>query len=192
MRITSGKFGGRVLRMPKSGDVRPTQDRVREALFSMLMAEIPGCRFLDICAGTGAVGIEALSRGASDVVWIEGDKQVYQVTLRNVREIAGEEYTRNVVCSDHQRWLGGFRKAKPFDVVFADPPYIQTREKDLEELAKLLVKNNIITPLGIFVSETGRLSPVVEWDGWTIVTNRLYGQTRLVLRQLDDKQEEEK
>ncbi|MBR4476531.1 MAG: RsmD family RNA methyltransferase [Kiritimatiellae bacterium] len=71
MRITSGELGGRTLAVPKTGAIRPTQDRVREALFSMLQCEVPGSAFLDLFAGTGAVGLEAISRGASRATFVE-------------------------------------------------------------------------------------------------------------------------
>ena len=71
VRITGGDFRGRVLRIPKSGDIRPTQDRVREALFNILAPEIAGAAFLDLFAGSGAVGIEALSRGAASATFVE-------------------------------------------------------------------------------------------------------------------------
>jgi 16S rRNA G966 N2-methylase RsmD len=89
MRITSGIWGGRQVCVPK-GPVRPTQDRVREALFSILQSRIGGASFLDLYAGSGAVGLDALSRGAARVCWVEGDRKVFDVLRRNVCALLGD------------------------------------------------------------------------------------------------------
>ena len=84
MRITGGSFGGRNLLVPKSDEIRPTQDRVREALFNIIQFEVPGCDFLDLFAGSGAVGIEALSRGAASVTFVEQNRRHVAVLEKNL------------------------------------------------------------------------------------------------------------
>ena len=84
MRITGGEFGGRNLKVPKSDAIRPTQDRVREALFNMIQFEVPGSDFLDLFAGSGAVGIEALSRGAKSATFVESNRRHFSVLGENV------------------------------------------------------------------------------------------------------------
>ena len=84
MRITGGEFGGRILKVPKSDAIRPTQDRVREALFNIIQFEVPGADFLDLFAGSGAVGIEALSRGAKSATFVEQDRRHFSVLGENV------------------------------------------------------------------------------------------------------------
>ena len=88
MRITGGEFGGRILKVPKSDAIRPTQDRVREALFNIIQFEVPGADFLDLFAGSGAVGIEALSRGAKSATFVEQDRRHMPVLLENLRLVS--------------------------------------------------------------------------------------------------------
>ncbi|MBI3987315.1 MAG: RsmD family RNA methyltransferase, partial [Lentisphaerae bacterium] len=141
MRITGGVLGGRRLRVP-SGPVRPTQDRVREALFSSLAAFIPGARVLDLFAGSGAVGLEALSRGAAFVCWVESNRRVFAVLHENIRTLAGDASARmgpkedagglppgidpavaGLVLREALDFLSAAPPEAPFDLVFADPPY---------------------------------------------------------------------
>lgn len=185
MRITSGEFRGRVLKAPKGDKVRPTQDMVREALFSMLLAELPGASFLDLFAGTGAVGIEALSRGAGAVAWVEGDKSTIQITRRNIEDIAGHDHLHDVFCADVLRWISTYGKNASFDIVFADPPYALAKENGLENLAVALKQNKTVADSGLMITEMPIDAPVSAFPGWTILRDRTYGKTRLVIRQLD-------
>ncbi len=184
MRITGGQYRGRNVRTPRGDAVRPTQDRVREALFSMLLAELPGARFLDLFAGTGSVGIEASSRGAGDVVWVEGDRGVHRLTAQNVSTIAGEALARNVVCSDVMRWIRTAGRDTAFDIVFADPPYIQAKDGGLAELAEALKQSGVVAPGGLLIVEMPVDAPVAALPNWEILRDRTYGKTRLVIRQL--------
>ena len=186
MRITSGQFRGRIVKTPRGDAVRPTQDRVREALFSMLLAELPGARFLDLFAGTGAVGIEAVSRGAGDVTWVEGDRAVHRLAVQNVTDIAGEALARNVICSDVPRWIRTAGSGAAFDIVFADPPYVQARDGGLAELAAALKQHGVVAPGGLLIAEMPVDAPVAALPGWEILRDRTYGKTRLVIRQLGE------
>lgn len=187
MRITGGEFGGRVLKTPRGDRVRPTQDMVREALFSMLMADVPGARFLDLFAGTGSVGIEAMSRGASEVYWIEGDRGVAKTTLRNVSEIVGSDAEFRVVCSDVMRWIRSVGRNMAFDIVFADPPYADAKQDGcdggLVALADALAKGDVIARDGLLITEMPITAPVLSLEGWRLLRDRTYGKTRLVVRQ---------
>lgn len=187
MRITGGEFGGRVLKTPRGDRVRPTQDMVREALFSMLMADVPGARFLDLFAGTGSVGIEAMSRGASEVYWIEGDRGVAKTTLRNVSEIVGSDAEFRVVCSDVMRWIRSVGRNMAFDIVFADPPYADAKQDGcdggLVALADALAKGDVIARDGLLITEMPIAAPVLSLEGWCLLRDRTYGKTRLVVRQ---------
>lgn len=187
MRITGGEFGGRVLKTPRGDHVRPTQDMVREALFSMLMADVPGARFLDLFAGTGSVGIEAMSRGASEVYWIEGNRGVAKTTLRNVSEIVGSDAEFRVVCSDVMRWIRSVGRNMAFDIVFADPPYADAKQDGcdggLVALADALAKGDVIARDGLLITEMPIAAPVLSLEGWRLLRDRTYGKTRLVVRQ---------
>lgn len=174
------------MRTPRGDAVRPTQDRVREALFSMLLVELPGARFLDLYAGTGAVGIEAVSRGAGDVTWVEGDRGICRLTVQNVTDIAGAAFARNVVCADVSRWIRTAGRGAAYGIVFADPPYIQAKDGGLAELAESLRANGTVVPGGLLITEMPIDAPVAALPGWEILRDRTYGKTRLVIRQLAD------
>jgi 16S rRNA (guanine(966)-N(2))-methyltransferase RsmD len=123
MHVIAGSARGRRLLAPKGASLRPTTGRVKEALFSILLAELPGARFLDLFAGTGAVGIEALSRGASHVTFVESDAASCRLLRQNVTRCGFEG-----AAGIHQTLVESYLKAPapsapPADLVFADPPY---------------------------------------------------------------------
>jgi 16S rRNA (guanine966-N2)-methyltransferase len=119
LRIIGGEWRGRRIRFPAVEGIRPTPDRVRETLFNWLAAVVPGSRCLDLFAGSGALGLEALSRGAATVTFVERDRMAAQ----RLRETAGilAPQRATVVQADAAAWLG--RDAAPFDIVFLDPPF---------------------------------------------------------------------
>jgi 16S rRNA (guanine966-N2)-methyltransferase len=132
MRVIAGQYRGRVLKSPASLQTRPTSDRLRETLFNVLAPRLEGARFLDLCAGTGAVGIEALSRGASFVTFVDRVHRMCALVEENldllgvpeeltevVKSEAGE-YLRRTIEGNGQDWRGG---KEPWDVAFFDPPY---------------------------------------------------------------------
>ena len=188
MRITGGTLRGRHLKIPASGDVRPTQDAVREALGSMLADRWSGCVFLDLFGGTGSVGIEAWSRGASKVVWVEGTRSVARILEQNVQTLCGAESIpgeRKVIVEDVLRWL---KRPAPVaaDIAFADPPY-GGREKDdmLAEVMPLVATGRFLKPGGIFVAEQRASASELSIPGYAPLTTRRYGQTRLSLFQFE-------
>ena len=131
MRVIAGSHRGRRLSGPEGNALRPTSDKVRGALFSILGTQISGSRFLDLYAGTGAVGIEALSRGASAVTFVESDPKAVQLLRKNLmtcqlldRSQVWTERTASFL--DHKDRWGG-----PYDVLFADPPYADLNELDI-------------------------------------------------------------
>jgi len=126
MRVIAGHLGGRRLKAPKGRLTRPTSERVREALFAML-GELPGeGSVLDLFAGTGALGIEALSRGAGRAVFVERDAQVVRVLKDNLRSLGLETQAAEVRCADALAALRGARgRQETYDLVFIDPPYRQ-------------------------------------------------------------------
>jgi 16S rRNA (guanine(966)-N(2))-methyltransferase RsmD len=125
LRIIAGKFRGRKLKSPPSLQTRPTSDRLRETLFNILATRIEGARFLDLCAGTGAVGIEGLSRGAAHATFIDQSRRMCGLIENNLNslEIAQDDY--QVVLAEASDYLRRHVKKRelPFDVVFFDPPY---------------------------------------------------------------------
>ena len=178
MRVTGGEAGGRILAVPKSGDIRPTQDRVRAALFNILGAEIAGAAFLDLFAGSGAVGIEALSRGAAGVTFVEANRRHVAVLERNVETIFRRKPT--VACADASRWLATYA-CDGFDIGFADPPYALGEEKGYASVLATLATRGVIRPGGLFVAEMTAVQKAEETPGWALVRDRTYGKTRLCI-----------
>ena len=124
MRVIAGTFKGRVLQAPTWAGLRPTSDRLRETLFNILAPRIEEARVLDVCAGTGAVGIEALSRGAGAVTFVESDRRALALIEANLRQCGvTARYTidRHDALARASQPPGG-----PFDIVFLDPPYAQS------------------------------------------------------------------
>jgi 16S rRNA (guanine966-N2)-methyltransferase len=122
VRIVAGRLKGRRLRVPAGGDIRPTSERAREALFNILGQDLSGCDVLDLYAGTGALGFEALSRGARRAVFVESDPRT-AMSLRRAAEELGVDREARVVVGRVEDVLDRQRLGGPFHVVLADPPY---------------------------------------------------------------------
>jgi 16S rRNA (guanine966-N2)-methyltransferase len=137
MRIIAGKYRGRRLKSPPSLETRPTSDRLRETLFNILAPRIKGARFLDLCAGSGAVGIEALSRGAMHATFVDQSRKMCALIEANLDEIGIDNEEHDVVCTEATAFLQRLNKKEPprFDLVFFDPPYESDYEFVLERLA---------------------------------------------------------
>ena len=120
LRIIGGRHRGRRLRFPAGVEIRPTPDRVRETLFNWLQPRMDGARVLDLFAGSGALGLEAMSRGAAHVTFVERDRRAAAALSELLQE--WRESTATVVCADAFSWVKG-ASAAAFDIVFLDPPY---------------------------------------------------------------------
>ena len=122
MRIISGEYGGRVIKSPPDSRTRPTSDRLRETLFNVLAPHIEGARFLDLCSGTGAIGIEALSRGASHVTFVDRSRKACALIEENLDMLGVPEDATEILANSAENFAG--RKHEiGWDIVFFDPPY---------------------------------------------------------------------
>ena len=153
MRIIAGKYRGRNLKGPPSLDVRPTSDRLRETLFNVIAPLIEGVRFLDLCAGSGAVGIEALSRGAAHVTFVDRSRMMCSLIESNLDLCRIEGHETELVQSeakDYLRRMVGQLRAdwEPWDIVFFDPPYAMDYSPFLATFG---------TPASVLLSENGLL-----------------------------------
>ena len=130
MRIIAGKARSMPLKTLPGFSTRPTSDKIKETLFNMLSFDIAGSRFLDLFSGSGAIGLEALSRGAAEAVFVENSRQACEIIKQNIEftKLCG---TENVLCMDVIRALDFLRKENPYDFIFADPPYSAEYEKPL-------------------------------------------------------------
>ena len=185
MRIAGGGWRGRALRVPTGDAVRPTQDRVREALFSMLQGEVAGAAFLDLFAGSGAVGLEALSRGAARTTFVELAPRHLACLQANVATL-GAAPRCQVVRADVYAWLAG-RQGDLFDIAYADPPYALGAERGYAQMLGELAARGIVKPGGLFIAEMkSHQTPDVS-SSWDLCRDRVYGQTRLAVdRRIED------
>lgn len=122
MRIIAGDYGGRVIKSPPDSRTRPTSDRLRETLFNILAPQIEGARFLDLCSGTGAIGIEALSRGALHVSFVDKSRRACALIEENL-DLLGIPEDRTDVLSNSAENFSGRKHEQGWDIVFYDPPY---------------------------------------------------------------------
>lgn len=181
MRITGGEFGGINLKVPKSDAIRPTQDRVREAVFSMLQSEIPGCDFLDLFAGTGSAGLEALSRGATSATFVERDARHIACLNENIAKVlkSARAQAATVVRADAYRYIASYAGAG-FSVVFADPPYALGEERGYAGVLETLASREVLRRGGIFVAEmTAAQASEEAPKDWQLIKDRTYGKTRI-------------
>lgn len=179
MRIAGGEWRGRILKTPEGDAVRPTQDRVREALFSMLLNEIPGARFLDLFAGSGGVGLEALSRGAAECTFVELAPRHLAILRGNVSALAAEPRC-TLVRADAFAWLDVFAGA-PFDIAFADPPYELGAEKGYAGMLEAMAARDVVRQGGLFIAEMKSRHEPEESPAWELCRDRTYGQTRIAV-----------
>lgn len=177
MRIIAGIAGSIPLKVPRSL-TRPTTDRVREAVFSVLGPSVVEARILDLFAGSGSLGIEALSRGATSAVFVESHAPACAIISENLAK------TRLSAGNVHRRDVAAFLSNAPgegFDLVFADPPYARD-EASLEMLSRLLNNPDLVRTIssgGTLILESLAAVPLPESPLWTIDKERTYGTTRV-------------
>ena len=174
LRVISGSAGGLQLKSPKRHALRPTQDRIRQVIFSSLAERMEGAHVLDLYAGTGSFGIEALSRGAASATFIEQDAEAAQCIRDNLQHcrLSGE-----VRQSDARAWLQT-PASRPFDLIFADPPYLKEKGALDNDLPLDLLAAQL-APNGLFVWEHYAERLLGQAAGWTVTRQRSYGETGL-------------
>ena len=176
MRVVSGKARGIVLKAPNGFETRPTADRVKEAMFSILQFDLPGAAVLDLFGGTGQLGIEALSRGANKAVFVDQSDAACRLIRENLNRTHMVENAR-VVRSDYTAFLNNCRES--FDIIILDPPYA---EKFLEKSLKLITEIDILQSDGIIVAEypaekSLEINFLVEFQ----LKEYKYGNTKLMI-----------
>lgn len=178
MRITGGRLGSRRLSAPSGDATRPTSDRVREALFSVLAGRgvLQGARVLDAFAGTGALGLESLSRGAAYVAFVERDAKAIACLRTNVAELSVSD-----CCKVHACTVEIFLKQadKPYSLIFADPPYSLVRSESFAKLWSNLTDNLSLGGTAVLEHDTRDPSP--NSPHATLVSSRSYGDTTIAI-----------
>lgn len=175
MRVVAGAYRGRRLAAPAGHSTRPTSDRVREALFSILGADaVDGARVLDLFAGSGALGIEALSRGAREAVFVDSDPRAVAAIRHNLEALGVDA---RVHRRDALSWLGTAADGEePFDLVFADPPY-SSASRTAGRLSELLPP--LLTDTSLTVTESDKRDPLLL--ALPLIDERTYGDTRIAI-----------
>jgi 16S rRNA (guanine966-N2)-methyltransferase len=155
MRVIAGTYGGRRLQAPPGDATRPTSDRVREALFSILGPRVAGARVLDLFAGSGALGLEALSRGAAGATFVDSAPAAVRAVAANLTALGAEA---EVIRADALRWLrGATLAARHYDLVFLDPPYRRAGELGAPLSAALAP---VLAAGALVVTEADRRAPL--------------------------------
>lgn len=178
MRIVAGEFRGRRLHSPKNINIRPTSDRVREAIFNIIMPYLPDARVLDLFAGTGALGLEALSRGAAQAVFVDENLEAIRLILENVK-ICGVQDRAEIIHGQVDRVIRRFTRQGQmitrFQVVFLDPPYGKGYvERTINSLTHLT------SDTGLVVAEHhAKDSLPLQLGDWALSRERKYGDTKV-------------
>lgn len=193
--VTLRLSGGRRLQSPPGATARPTAARVRQAVLNLLASELPGCRWLDLCCGSGVMACEALQRGAAEVVAIERDRRVAAVARANLEAVAGgmgsPQPRVRVIQAEAHRWLvaqapatAGAEDAQareqPFDLIYLDPPWPAGLHGRLSED---LARGGWVTPGGTLVWECPSDQVPEVPIGWSLRDQRRYGGSSVVLLQ---------
>ena len=184
MRVITGRARGTVLKTPEGMQTRPTADRVKEALFSIIQFEVPGAKVLDLFGGSGQLGIEAISRGATCAVFVDASDKACRLIRDNLKRTRFENEGR-VVCSDYMSYLNGCREK--FDIILLDPPYA---EVFLENSLKRITEIDILQTGGIIVAERPADKALsLVFHGFTRSKDYKYGNTVLTIYRKDRQDE---
>ena len=175
MRIIAGQWRGRPLQAPAGQATRPTADRTRETLFSMLLSRLgsfDGLRVADIYAGSGALGLEALSRGAAHATFVENDPRALAAIRANLLALQANDRAEVIPSA-----ITNFVPTQPFDLIFADPPY---GARSGSHAVEAIARANWLAPGGWLAVETNAREPV-DPGRWQVDTERRVGRARLTL-----------
>jgi 16S rRNA (guanine966-N2)-methyltransferase len=183
MRITSGILRNRRFTVPQQ-EVRPTKERVREAIFSALGGSCEGLSVLDLFAGAGSLGMEAWSRGAASVTFVEHHTTVWKNLQQNIRSFESDQLG-NTKCikADAINYLK--RETGAYDLIFADPPY-DLPDAMMQTLAGI-VTHSVLTREGFLVYELRSSDPFEISDDWKLLRDKVYGDTRVLILTLNQK-----
>lgn len=177
IRIISGEFGGRLIDAPEGRRMHPMGERIRNALFNSIGSEVQGARVLDAFAGTGSIGLEALSRGAEHAIFIERDRLLQKILAGNIDRLGVNDRTM-LIRTSVANWLATKDDAK-FDIIFADPPYNDVQFSTVAGLFALLKPGALMV-----LSHPGK-GEVLSLNGVVVVDNRSYGNADLTYYRRD-------
>lgn len=180
MRVIGGLWKGRKLKARVPVGVRPTVDAMRETLFNIINNhfEYDDARVLDLCAGTGALGIEAMSRGAANTLFVEQSKSSIRALSDNLSGLAVDHYRYQIVQSDAVKFLEkhSANDHSPFDLIFADPPYAQ---RMITTILGLVAQNKVLSERGILIVEHAPYEVPIVPEDLELITSRAFGESVL-------------
>jgi 16S rRNA (guanine966-N2)-methyltransferase len=180
LRIIEGSEKGKLVKAPPARDVRPTSNKTRQALFNVLRSKIQSSRFLDVCAGSGVIGLEAMSRGAAELTIIEENRQALSILNENIDRLG---YKVKVIRGDCLKTLLRL-SSRSFDLIFADPPY---KSELGEAIAQVVASAELLADDGWLVIEHYRKNQLPErLPGLILFDDRHYGQTTLSFYRRDN------
>ena len=175
MRIIAGRFGSRRIEAPKGMDTRPTLDQTRESMFNVLQGETEGARVLDLFAGSGALGLEALSRGAVWAVFCDTGREAVKVLRANIAALGVGNETR-VLAEDCFAALDRLASEEErFDLIFLDPPYT----RDAGPVMKKILSDNLLSDSGLIILERDARTALSIPEGLLVRRSKVYGRTAL-------------
>lgn len=183
LRIGAGNQKGRMLRAPKQAATRPTSGRVRAALFNILGDRVPGSSWLDLYAGSGIIGLEALCRGAARATFVEAHPEACRCITDNITALGYDEQAE-LRCEPVHRFLKSSQPAaeRPFDVVFADPPYDDRERRTLEQLLLLCRRDGMMAPHAwLIVEHASAAATPSEGGEWRRARTYVYGDSALTV-----------
>lgn len=185
MRVITGKYRGKKLFSPIGNDVRPTTDRIKETVFNILSAKrkFDGAMVLDLFSGSGALGIEALSRGAKTVVFVDKSRDSFELTKKNLAHVGASAEVYN---TDYQVALKKL-EGRQFDFIFLDPPYFGKNEQNIFDLIQ---KYDLLTQNGIIFLEHSTAIDLPQTEERYIIDNRVCGKTSITFFELNQGQGE--
>ena len=180
MRVIAGIRKGLKLKSPDDESVRPTTDRVKESVFNIIQRYLPSDRVLDLFAGSGALGIEALSRRSKHCVFVDSGKKSLSLVRENVK-LSGFSDCAELILSDSLSYLNG--ACKPFDIIFLDPPY---NKGLLAPVLDKIYERNLLCDDGIILVETEKNGETAEHIGFYVLRKALYGKTVITVLKRGD------
>lgn len=184
MRIIAGKARGRKLIPPSSMETRPTLDRVKESMFSIIQNYIPGAVAVDVFAGTGSLGLEAASRGAKEVYLVDRSMDAFALLKKNIEHLKFEDccYALNKDSYEALKFLAG--KGKLFDIIFIDPPYCREM---IPEAIKIVYENKLLSEDGVIVTKIDSMEEIYDgYENITLMKSKKYGNTTICLYKYEE------
>ncbi len=185
MRIIAGKFRSRIIKTPKSDNTRPTSDKTRESLFNIIGPYFDGGNFLDMFAGSGAVALEAISRGFKQAVCIDKDYEAIKVIKANINDLKVQDEVK-VYKGDYRKVLSLLKGSIQFDCIYIDPPY---RFQDMQIIMQSMINNDLLSTKALLIVETTKENMLEDrYDDIIKIKEHRYGIAKLVFYQKEVRQ----